>query len=376
MPPPNSFTGNQHSAPITGERGILCLVIHEGVRKAATETSGKFSAAIQRGLTSYDWWGSQRDEILVLFGKRGATQRLIASNLPLRLDATYIMADQLHQLREASVAILERSFWHVSFLGPIITEYKPEIDVDAYRHAVYRLLSDAGLNAIFTIEFQALTNYPQRGEGRGFLMNAHAVCWSDDPMFDEKKTQASMRKSGIIFSELGAPIATITPRTLEIGQIEYLAHYMLKAPFEAKRRAKDDVIPTKWVFKPATARDDQLLRLGELISHFELPGLVSGVGAGREIRKAWKKELVHLNRLRCARLKRSQPLDTHFDVSDLWTRIRKRGNGSRHYAPLRLFGPLPRPLGGECEPRQSGTRLRPSQRRFQAAQKIRNTSAV
>lgn len=365
-----SFTEDKQCAPDIILRNFRTLTIHARISKAATETNAKFSAAIQRGMAGYKWHGSERDEIFVLFGKRGATERLLASNIRVRRDATFILADQLHQLREKSLAIPNRTFWHVSFLGPIITEYKPEIDVDAFRHTIYRLLNGARLNAVFAIELQAITNYPQRGQGRGFLMNAHAACWSDDPAFDAKAAAATMRDSQSLFSELGADTVKITQRTLDPGELEYLAHYMLKAPFDAKRRARHDEVPTRWIFKPATARDDQLLRLGELISHFEFTDLVWGIGEGTAIRAAWKKQLVKSNVLRCTRLQRTQTLDRDFDINGLWAKVRKRGNGSCHYQPLCLFGPRPRPIAGTGDSRQGGTRLRPSQRAARRADEV------
>jgi hypothetical protein len=78
------------------------------------------------------------------------------------------------------------------------------IDVDAYRQVVDRLLRSQHLNAVFSIELQALTNYPQKQLGRSFLLNAHALAWTDDSAFRPEKAAKAMSASPALWSEFGA----------------------------------------------------------------------------------------------------------------------------------------------------------------------------
>lgn len=302
------------------------------------ELAQKLKAKLRHAYSTWEFRGFERDELDCLLGFKAATERLLASNLKLRLEACDILSDLFGKLRKESKPVVSRRFWFGSFLGSLVTEYRPELDVAAFQAAVYKLIYQHGLNAVYDIELQALTNYPQHGRGRSFLMNAHALLWTDDPEFDAKKAQAKMRKSTRLFSELGAPTVTLTERTLDKGQLEYCGRYMLKPPVDGKRRDTHDEIPNRWVLKPvAEVRPPLLLRLTEIQSHLELTDLVWGVGEGSRIRLEWKRALTAWNDLQCREIK--LPLERDFDIGSLWDGIRaRRGNGSRLYKPPRYAG--------------------------------------
>lgn len=356
MIPPNSFIHTQGTIQAV-DIGTGVLRVHSRVIEKLTASTRKWNLAILSRLSDLKLRGAERLELLTATGARGATERLLASNIQLRRTAIFILADQLFRLRERSVHIPGRRFWHASFLGPLVSEYTPQIDIDAYRHSVYSLLRKEGFHALFAIELQALTNYPQRGRGRSFLMNAHAVCWSDDRALDADVAVVQMRESGLLFSGLGAETVTMTPRTLDPGEIEYLAYYLLKPPLDGKRRCRDENNSSRWILKPvANVRTDLLLRLNELLSHLEYSDLVWGVGDGSKFRLALKQQLVAWNSVRCAR--QAQPLESSFDMTGLWSRIRGRGNGSPLYLPPKFFGPLPRRVLTQTD--SEGARIRPS----------------
>jgi hypothetical protein len=72
--------------------------------------------------------------------------------------------------------------------------------------------------------------------------------------------------------------------------------------------------------------------------------------------------LTSWNAATCKKLR--QPLESDFDVAELWDRVRSRhGNGSPLYKPIKFFGPRPRPIASEKPRRARGKRLRPSERR-------------
>lgn len=294
----------------------------------------KFHRVVMRALLQYQLRFSECDELLVLMGERGATEKLLASNKTLRRQADRIMVDLFGKLRIASLSVPTRRFWHVSFIGPHVNEYGPQLDLDDFRVRVDKLLRRAKLNAVCAMELQTLTNYPQRGRGRSFLLNAHALCWADDISFDADKAQAKLRNSSILKSELGAPTVTFIPRTLEPGGIEYLGHYLLKAPTEGKRRLRDPDNSSRWIFKQvANVRPDLQLRLLEILSQIEFTDLVWGVYEGSDIRLEWKQQLVAWNQSRCARLR---ALDRDFDVAGLWGRVRAKNHKlkPRYVSPI------------------------------------------
>ena len=86
----------------------------------------QFYRACRRAMSHFDVTRTERDEFLVLMGMRGATERLLASNERLRLQSTKILHRQFSKLRNESLAAPKRRFWHVSFLGPLINEYRPD----------------------------------------------------------------------------------------------------------------------------------------------------------------------------------------------------------------------------------------------------------
>lgn len=318
-----------------------------------------FSGAARRGLAHFSLTAVERDELLTIMGGRGATERLLASNKRLRMQSAVILVHEFSKLRCQWSCIPNRRYWNVSFLGPLINEYRPELDVYAYRQVVDRLLRSQKLNALLSIELQALTNYPQEGEGRNFLLNGHALAWTDAPDFIAADAQAAMRASESLWSELGGDTVTFTERTDAAGGLEYLGHYLTKAPRQGKRRCKDSERPGRWHLEPVgNVRSDLQLRLMEILSQLELTDLVWGVKDGAFVRRAWKVALVDWNQARCRR--RRTPLDANFDTAQLWRRVRSRpGNGSRLYHPPQFFGLRPRPLPTEKLPRQGGRRLWP-----------------
>jgi hypothetical protein len=282
---------------------------------------------------------------------------LVASNTRLRQHSTRVLVDLLTEhIRDGTK--LDRRYWHFSFLGPLINEYRPELDVDAYRKVVYRLLSDHDVNAVFSIELQALTNYPQKKRGRSFLLNAHAVVWHDDPGFDADAAADAMASRDALRSEFGAKTVSVTARP-NTAEVPYLGYYLTKLPALGKRLRKNPQHKgLKELYPVLEVRDDLRLRLLEILSRLEITDLVWGVLDGKAIRGKWKAAIVNWNRKQC---RPGGALDRDFDVEELWQRVRTRpGNGSRNYRPPIYYGPRPRRLPSEPRPRQGGKRIRPN----------------
>lgn len=310
-------------------------ILNDPVAKSKQQC-GVYKTALIKGYSRWDLKRSEKAELECVLGFKSATEPLLASNLRLRHAAVEILAPLIAELRMESLGVPSRRFWHGSFLGPLVNEREPDLSaVPKFQSDVYRLINAAGLNALIATEFQALTNYPQHKRGCSFLTNAHAIMWTDDPGFNAAKAEKKMRKSKRLKSALGAPTVKFEPRDLSLPlQLEYLAYYLLKAPVDGKYRERDQGNSSRWVLKPTTVRRTPLLlRLAEVTSHFELPDLVQGVGAGKVFRARWKGELVAWNKTRCARHK--QPLERDFRIGEFWDGLRvPRKNGSRLYQPV------------------------------------------
>lgn len=305
------------------------------------EQSRLWKRKLGTAYSRFEFRGYERDELECVLGFKAATEKLLASNLKLRVAASETLAALFGQLREDSLAIPGRRFCFGSFLGPLVNERSPVLDVDAFRAAIYKVILGERLNAVFAIELQTLTNYPQRRQGISFLMNAHALLWTGDANFDAVAAQQRMRRSKRLKSELGARTVRLTERSLDEGQLEYAGRYMLKPPVDGKYRALHDEIPTRWVLNPvADVRDTWLMRLAEILSPLEFTDLAWGVNDGTKIRAQWKQRLVAWNKAQCARCK--LPLERDFDIQGLWNGIRARpGNGSRLYLPVIFQGRRP-----------------------------------
>ena len=197
---------------------------------AALKASAAMYRAARRAVAPFRLNPTERDELLTLLGLKGATERLVASNSRLRIHSTKTLVDMFYNLVKAGAKVVDRRYWHVSFLGPLINEYRPELDVDAYRAVIYRLLEPYPLNAVFSIELQTLTNYPQGGCGRSFLLNAHALAWTDDPTFDPVKAENEMSARPVLRNEFDAKNVTFKPRE-NTKEVPYLGHYLTSYRF-------------------------------------------------------------------------------------------------------------------------------------------------
>lgn len=326
-------------------------------RDASNALAAEWRRQIRHALRHFQLRPSERQELAALTS--GLTERTLASNTKLRVQSTKILIDRFSALARAGARTPHRRYWHVNFLGPLINEYRPELDLDAYRQVVDRLIRSQSLNAVFSIELQSLTNYPQKGFGRSFLLNAHALVWTDDTAFNDVAAADVMQASQALTSEFGARTVTFTPRS-DFEGIVYLAHYLTKLPTRGKRRRRDPENKGRWQLWPvAKVRSDLQLRLAELLSHLEITDLVWGVLDGKKVRGAWKRAITSWNKDHC---RNSDPVDVDFDVGALWQTIRDRpGNGSRLYLAPLFFGQRPRRLPSETWPRHGGKRIWPHQ---------------
>src|SRR4051812_32289322 len=101
-------------------------------RAAAREASAHITRAARRAVGRFESLNvAERNELMALLGLRGATEDLVASNCRLRVRSTHVLVELLESLISNGKHRCGRRYWHVSFLGPAINEYRPALDIDA-----------------------------------------------------------------------------------------------------------------------------------------------------------------------------------------------------------------------------------------------------
>ena len=158
--------------------------------------------------------------------------------------------------------------------------------------------------------------------------------------FEPKAEEARINGSASWSNSFGAKPCKIVPMTDEQGQIDWLAYYILKVPYDAKNRMPDNKRPGRHILMQTTAgyRPELALRVFEGLTHFDLPEVLFGVGEGSAIRTQWRAKLLTWHRSRSAERQPEPP----FDVEAFWNDVR-RVNGSKNFAPYQIMAGSARP---------------------------------
>ena len=215
----------------------------------------------------------------------------------------------------------------------ITSDRTPTLRLKIFKRKIYKALKKLGLSAIVQIELQSIMNYPQRGDGRLLLLNAHAICWGDTSLGRLAKILKKLNSSRSWTNQFGA--RPIVRRRLRNGlaDVLQLGHYIDKLPDSTKNRMERRNEPGKFLFRDTIVgyRPEFALRVFEGLSYIPITDAVFGVGEGKLIRKAWKARLTafHRNRPEVDRTSKFLPTDV------LWRDARER-NGSRLFAEFEI----------------------------------------
>jgi hypothetical protein len=189
-----------------------------------------------------------------------------------------------------------------------------------------RALETIDVEGVAVLEFQPMTNEYHGDEGRLMMPNVHAIIWRKDGQpFKHRKAQerlcASFKAKG---KAKGAVIKPITE--IEGGLIGALLY--LTKPISSGKRLITRSDGTSFNFPSAKHyRNNQSLRIMEILSHFKHNNLIFGRGAGTKVRQA---------ALKAARNHQPKDWVEVDNIPDLWKAARHIA-GKADFMPVRIL---------------------------------------
>jgi hypothetical protein len=200
--------------------------------------------------------------------------------------------------------------------------------IDWYRikKKATRALETIDVEGVAVLEFQAMTNEYQRDEGRLMMPNVYAIIWRKDGLaFDDLKAQKRLCKS---FTAKGAAKgAVIKPVTEPAGGLIGVLLYLTKPISTGKRIIIRPGGTSRNVPSAKHYRNNQSLRIMEVLSLFKHSNLIFGRGEGTKVRQAALKAAG-----------KQQPKDwvEVENVPDLWKSARQTA-GKADFMPVRIL---------------------------------------
>lgn len=227
----------------------------------------------------------------------------------------------------AHVAYLIREFHRLSQARPIqfymltlvhldwnFGDKLTTIDWIKIKKKATRALETIGVDGVAVLEFQAMTNEKHGDDGRLMMPNVHAIVWAKDGRpFDHRKAQKRLCKT---FKGKGnAKGAVIKPVSEAEGGVIGAVAYMTKSITSGKWRK---FLPDGEECQINTTkhyRNNQRLRVMEILSHFKHSQLIFGRGEGTKVRQA---------ALKAARDKQPKDWVEIENVPKLWRKVRHK----------------------------------------------------
>ncbi len=227
----------------------------------------------------------------------GLNNRQIPDGFPMcnshvRLQAYRSLYDAVRPHWRASTGTKRRWFFLTFFTdcGNAL-EYDTVVEFARTRRNLNRMLADTGLDAVGMLEVQAGTNFPGGGNGCSVMLHGHYIGYTDDPDFDEHRVAAQLCRRTVLSNWLGAPTASIVPVT-QLGELFDRCRYINKPPLAGKYLVPDHRQATGFFVTKADVMRPVLLRLAEVLGHFEFSDFVSGTGtAGLAMKRDWRRSM-------------------------------------------------------------------------------------
>lgn len=252
---------------------------------------------------------------------------MLASDLRLRQKSGQFLGQALERLRSDNPE-LEFQFWTFTHDRGNTSDREPIIDLKFFRGLTDRTMRGLRLDGIHVTEVQGLGNHPRKGAGRMIMVHGHGITWSSSPP-DLAAVEADLNASDECDNTLGALPVRIKPVRDAPGELEYLAYYLFKPPYDVKmlenRAGGERLKSTEKGYKPEFAA-----RVLELLTQLEIKELVRASGDGKFIRKEWQRRLSFWHRSRESWADGKLPA---FYFDDFWDRYRvkkKRRTYSRY----------------------------------------------
>lgn len=333
------MTKNNSSVPLTRRVGFAT--------KHARKTQAMAFQAVDRAILAFHiliiaavrkWHMTpiQKRQFRAMTGTRAIGKWPLLSDLSARRRASYILIRLMAEHRRSRPTVPPRRYFFLTFIDDIgnTSDRVPEVNLGAIQRKVDKAIRAMRLHAVGVTEVQALMNYPGKGRGRTLMYHTHLTGWTYDPLFNPKAAEKKINQSPSWNNSFDAPPVKITPMTDEEGQIDWLAYYITKLPYDAKNRMPNKKKPGKHILMQTTKgyRPELALRVFEGLSQVELPAVLFGVGEGAEIRKRWRSKLLAWHNRRSV----VRPPESPFNVAQLWIALRAI-NGSKLFGPYQFI---------------------------------------
>ena len=295
-------------------------------REKRHEAEHKFKTLIRKYINKHKAPASDVSAFGDMLGYGRLTNAMLACDLPLRRRASKVLGQGLEKLRKSDEN-LDFQFWTLLHERGNTSDREPIIDLKCLRSMADNLFRKLGLNAIYVIELQGLGNYPQKGEGRTLMAHVHAITWSNAE-FNLLATLSEIRRKKVWPCNLEGEPVVIKPIPRRKGELEYLAYYLLKPPYEAKM-LEERVKGARLKSTEKGYRPEFAARILEGLVQMELMELVRAQNGGKVIRQDLDRRVKFWHRSRPQWESGTLPA---FVYSDVWDRYRQKKRKS-HYAP-------------------------------------------
>lgn len=297
--------------------------------KSKAATKG-FKKLIRKYCRSHKLPTSEMQMFADILGEGRVCDTILASDLQARSECMVFLGSALERFREKEKH-LHFYFWTVITQKGQTSDRLPEIHLKAGRSATDKLLRKYDQDGVYLVETQGLGNFPRKGQGRSILTASHSVSWSPNQLnIDE--IEGHYASNADWQNALGARPVLIRKVPDAPGELEYLAYYLLKPPYEVKMlesgSAKFRLKGTEKGYQPEFA-----VRLLEYLSQVELTELFRATSGGRPIRTEALRRLKGWNTSREGWSRGRLPSYYHHDFWDTY-RNKKR---KVHYEPYRII---------------------------------------
>jgi hypothetical protein len=277
---------------------------------------------------------------------RPADRRLLKAILGLRAYAGPIRASDLAarkqfglicaKLIDAYAATVPGLRWfHITLLADEAQtlERKPGLALKRLKAKAYKELQKLDLEGLLWIDVDALSNYPQGGEGGTFLFHVHAVAFTDK-QFDLAAARQVLKRSRAWSCSMGAVPTTITEITERLGTPGWWAQYDAKPPYRAKSRRllTDGSVELRWTKK--NYRGHVALRLTEGQAQIALFDTFFAIGEGKDLREDIRKRMAAWHRTRWP----DQRRPNLGDISSLFQRLWQSSNVRSYTSAWSIIG--------------------------------------
>lgn len=201
------------------------------------------------------------------------------------------------------------------------------IDLKSIKNRATHALADCNLDGICFVEFQPITNFPAKGQGRLISPHVHAIVWPENDV-NLGCRQVVKKLSGRFSGNFGAPGVKIKRIQSSDADVARVLYYCAKLPSSAKKVNHKRTGQAYLNDIKADYRPDLCLRMAEVLSHFTVRNLCFGRGKGATIVRQAFSILKALER-------RSPKSHAEYsDPSPIWKRARKENPSLIKYSPV------------------------------------------